>query len=165
MAATGSHDNPLEHPTDASGAAELLTRLDEEIGRAERQRTALSCLLVGLDRERLRDEHGEQLPEQALTYIASALTQQLRRFDRVGRVSAGELLVLLPGADGPRAEIVARRALRRLQAVKVELDGRRQTVAVAIGLGTWSEGVSAVQLLARTRLLSSGKPARDTPAA
>lgn len=165
MAATNSYDNLLEHPCDASDAAELLVRLDEEISRAQRQRTALSCLLVGLDRERLGEDHGEQLSEQALAYMACALTRQLRRFDRVGRLSAGELLVLLPGADGPRAEIVARRALRRLRAVKVELDGRRHTIAVAIGLVTWSEGVSAVQMLARTRLLSGREPARDTPAA
>jgi diguanylate cyclase (GGDEF)-like protein len=163
MAATDSYDKPLVRRSDISGAAELLARLGEEISRAERQRTALSCLLVGLDRERLSDEHGEQAPEQALSYMAAVLTRQLRRFDRVGRFSERELLVLLPGADGPRAEIVARRALARLRAVKVELDGSRHSIAVAIGLGTWRAGLSATRLLEQTRLVSGGERAQHTP--
>jgi diguanylate cyclase (GGDEF)-like protein len=165
MAATDSYDNPLERSADTSPAAELLARLQEEISRAERQQTALSCLLVGLDRERLHDEQGQQISEQALSYMASALARQLRRFDRVGRLSEQELLVLLPGADGSRAEIVARRALNRLRAVKVELNGQRHPIGVAIGLGTWNTGVSAAQLLERTRLLVRSEPPHTMPTA
>jgi GGDEF domain-containing protein len=168
MAATGSYDNPLD-PGDRDSqelaAGGLYARLEEEVCRAERQGTALSCLLVSLDAERLQAEHGEQMPEQALAYVAAALTRQLRRFDRVGRASTGELLVLLPGADGPRAEIVARRALGRLQAVKVELDGRRHSIGVTIGLGTWSAGLSAAQLLARTRVAARRDGAANAPVA
>jgi PleD family two-component response regulator len=153
MAATGLYDNPLDsRDWEGLTAGELYARLEEEVCRAERQGTQLSCLLVSLDSKRLSAEHDEQLPAQALAYVAAALTRQLRRFDRVGFLSADELLVLLPGADGPRAEIVARRALVRLGAVKVELDGRRHSIGVAIGLGTWSAGLSVAQLLERTRL-------------
>jgi GGDEF domain-containing protein len=154
MAATDSYDNPLERPVLTAGAAELLARLREEIERAQRQGTALSALHVGIEPELLQGEREQAVPEQAISYIAAALTRQLRRFDRVGRLSERELLVLLPGADGPRAEIVARRALSRLQAVKVEVDGQRHPIGIAIGLATWSTGLSAAQLLERTRLLS-----------
>lgn len=162
MAANDSYDNPLERPVLTAGAAELLARLGEEIERAQRQGTALSALHVGVDPDRLGEERGEEVSEQAISYIAAALTRQLRRFDRVGRLSERELVVLLPGADGPRAEIVARRALRRLGAVKVEVDGQRRPIAVAIGLGTWSAGLSATQLLERARLLSRCEQAPDT---
>lgn len=151
MAATGSHDNLLYIGSD-SRPGELCGRLEEEVSRARRHGTALSCLLVDLDARRLQVEHGEQLLDQALAYATAALTAQLRRFDRVGRLSDGELLVLLPGADGPRAEIVARRALVRLGALKVDVDGRRQPIGVAIGLGTWRAGLSAAQLLEQTRV-------------
>jgi two-component system, sensor histidine kinase LadS len=165
MAATGPYDNPLDtRDWDEHPAGELHARLEEEVCRAERQGTQLSCLLVSLDGERMHAEHGEQLPAQALAYAAAALTRQLRRFDRAGQVSAGELLVLLPGADGPRAEIVARRALVRLGAMKVELDGRRHPIGVAIGLGTWNAGLSAEQLLERTRLAAHRQAVRDAPA-
>jgi diguanylate cyclase len=166
MAATGSYDNPLDRAEDSrsAGAGELQGRLQEEVARAERHGTAFSCLLVSLDSERLRREHGEQMPERALVYMAAALTRQLRRFDRVGCLRTGELLVLLPGADGPRAEIVARRALARLRAVKVEMDGQRRSIALAIGLGTWAPGVSAEQLLDRARLAGRREAGRDAPA-
>jgi PleD family two-component response regulator len=165
MAATGSHDNPLERPVLTAGAAELHARLREEIERAQRQGTALSALHVGVDPDRVGDEPSGEVSEQAISYIAAALTRQLRRFDRVGRLSDRELLVLLPGADGPRAEIVARRALARLQAVKVEVDGQRHPIAVAIGLGTWSAGLGPTQLLDRARLLSRREQIPDMPPA
>ena len=164
MAATGSYDNPLERPVLTAGAAELLARLREEIERAQRQGTALSALHIGIEPELCEEVRVEEVPEQAISYIAAALTQQLRRFDRVGRLSERELFVLLPGADGPRAEVVARRALSRLQAVKVEVDGQRHPIGVAIGLGTWSAGMSAAQLLERTRLLSRREQTLDAPA-
>jgi GGDEF domain-containing protein len=164
MAATGSYDTPPDRVQDGlrrTGAGELQSRLEEEVARAERHGTALSCLLVSLDAERLREQHGEELLERALGYMAAALGRQLRRFDRVGRLCDGELLVLLPGADGPRAEIVARRALARLRAVKVELDSGRRSIALAIGLGTWAPGLSAEQLLDHTRLASRRGMVKD----
>lgn len=154
MAATESHDTTAHrrrtppHPS----ADELLARLDEEIGRAERHGTALSALIVSLDPDRLADEEGcGTLPEQALAYMGDALRRQLRRFDRIGRLSSGELLVLLPGADQLRAEIVARRALGRLREIKLELGGHRHAIGVCIGLEAWSKGTSAEHLLARIR--------------
>ncbi len=88
----------------------LRERLEEEVNRAARHGTALSCLLLDIaDLPALRDAHGELLVERVLAYVELALRRELRRFDRVGRPSEGELLVVLPGADLPRGELVARR--------------------------------------------------------
>jgi diguanylate cyclase (GGDEF)-like protein len=133
-------------------AQELFERLHEEIERAERHRTPLSCLLVAIDdRAELASQHGRDLPEQALAYAGPVLMRELRRFDRVGRPSDSELLVLLPGADGPRAEIVARRVIDRLRAIKVEAAGVRRELRVSVGLASWQEALSGEQLLARAR--------------
>lgn len=153
-------------------ASALDERLAEEIARAERQGTALSCLLVSIDGvERLAagddgagggggdyddDAHGAELPERAIAYLGGALQRQLRRFDRVGRCSRGELLVVLPGADERRAEVVARRSLGRLRAVKLELDGMRRPLGVSIGIAAWRRGWSAGELLERVRLAARG---------
>jgi diguanylate cyclase (GGDEF)-like protein len=140
-------------PRDCLSTAEVVARLDEEVSRAGRHRTALSCLLVSLlDVEQLANTHGQELPAQALDYLGAALGRQLRRFDRVGSLQDGELLVLLPGADEQRGEIVARRALGRLHAVKIEVKGQRQPLRISVGVAAWSEGLSADQLLAQTRL-------------
>jgi two-component system cell cycle response regulator len=155
MAASNSQ-NSTPTPRDPHGclsSAELTTRLEEEVNRAGRHRTPLSCLLVSLqDVEYLSSMHGAELPSQALAYLGVALGRELRRFDRVGHAAEGELLVVLPGADERRGEIVARRALGRLHAVKIESRGKRAPLRISVGIAAWREGLSANQLLAQTRL-------------
>ena len=137
---------------DCLSAVALEDRLEEEINRAGRHGTPLSCLLVAIeDLKELASRHGRELPEQALAYAGPALLRELRRFDRVGRPSDTELLVVLPGADGPRGEIVARRVIDRLRAIKIEAGGVRRPLRVSVGLAAWREDLSGAQLLARTR--------------
>lgn len=137
---------------DCLSAQALADRLEEEINRAGRHGTPLSCLLVAIDDlAELAARHGRALPEQALAYAGPALLRELRRFDRVGRPSDTELLVVLPGADGPRGEIVARRVLNRLRAIKIESDGVRRPLRVSVGLAAWREDLDGAQLLAHTR--------------
>ncbi len=130
-------------------------RLAEEISRAERYGTQLSCLLVVIDNlEEMAREHGSELREQTLGYVAGALQRELRRFDRIGRPSDGELVIVLPGADGPRGEMVARRVLDRLRAIKVEASGTRRPLRVSVGLAAWQDGSSGEDLLSRSRSAS-----------
>jgi GGDEF domain-containing protein len=138
---------------DCLTAAELAARLEEEVNRAERHHTALSCLLVSLDDvDQLVHAHGEELPAKALAYFGIALGPELRRFDRVGHAAEGELLVVLPGADERRGEIVARRALGRLHAIKIDVEGRRRPLRISMGLAAWRDGLTGEQLLSLTRL-------------
>jgi diguanylate cyclase (GGDEF)-like protein len=138
---------------DCLSVAELTARLEEEVSRAERHHTALSCLLVSLDNvDQLAHAHGEELPAKALAYFGAALGPELRRFDRVGHAAEGELLVVLPGADERRGEIVARRALGRLHAIKIDADGQRRPLRISMGLAAWREGLTSEQLLLLTRL-------------
>jgi diguanylate cyclase (GGDEF)-like protein len=153
---------PPTGPRECLSAGELASRLDEEVNRAGRHRTALSCLLVSLDDiEQLAHAHGEQLPTQALAYLGEALGRQLRRFDRIGHAAEGELLVVLPGADERRGEIVARRALGRLHAVKIEVDGERRPLHISVGIAGWREGLTAEQLLSQTRLAAQRRDRSD----
>ena len=77
---------------------------------------------------------------------------------RPGRqAERGRAAVLLPGADGPRGEIVARRALERLRAIKVEADGTRRPLRVSVGLAAWRTDVE--------RRGTAGPDARRRPAA
>jgi diguanylate cyclase (GGDEF)-like protein len=130
----------------------LQERLEEEINRARRHDTQLSCLLVRIDRvQEMESEHGGGLPAQTLSYVGGALQRELRSFDRIGRLSDSELLIALPGADGPRAEAVGRRVLERLRTIKVEADGTRRPLGFSVGLAAWHARLSGEELLARTR--------------
>jgi diguanylate cyclase (GGDEF)-like protein len=133
-------------------AAALGERLEEEIARAERHGTQLSCLLVVVEGlPEMQRRYGSGLGEQAFSHLARALRGELRRFDQVGRPSERELLVVLPGADSTRGEIVARRALGRLRTIKIEADGERRALPIAIGLAAWRNGLSAAALLQAAR--------------
>jgi diguanylate cyclase (GGDEF)-like protein len=147
-----SSDKPAPGSVACLSAPALRERLAEEINRAGRLETALSCLLVTIGNlEELAREHGSELSEQTLAYAASALASQVRGFDRIGRPSKGELLLILPGADGPRGEIVARRVLERLRTIKVESDGVRRPLLISVGLAAWEDGLSGEDLLDRAR--------------
>jgi diguanylate cyclase (GGDEF)-like protein len=145
-------DRPEQSAAGCMSAAALNARVEEEIGRAERHQIPLSCLLVVVENlEELTREHGGELREQTLEYVASALQRELRRFDRVGHGAGGELAIVLPGADGPRGEVVARRALERVRTIKVEAGGERRPLEIAVGLATWRGDVGGPALLAQAR--------------
>jgi diguanylate cyclase (GGDEF)-like protein len=133
-------------------APSLHRRLEEEIARAERQESALSCLLVVIENlEEVSREHGRELSEQMLAYVGSALQRELRRFDRIGRPSERELLIVLPGADARRGEMVARRVLDRVRSIKLEADGTRRPLLLSVGIAAWHSDASAAELLTRAR--------------
>jgi diguanylate cyclase len=149
---TDSGSDPAREGQGGSSALALREGLAEEVGRAGRDGTELSCLLLRIeDLEELRGRYGSELPDQALDYLEGTLRRELRRSDRVGRPSHAELLVVLPGADGPQAEVVARRVLERLRTVKVEADGRRHPLRISVALAAWRSELSSEDLLAQTR--------------
>ena len=68
-----------EEEIDCLSASELMDRLREEISRAARHGTALSCLLVTIGNlEELAREHGSELSQRTLGYVSTALRRQLR---------------------------------------------------------------------------------------
>jgi len=165
MAATDHHSRTGSIGSDGPAylaAADLSARLDEEVHRAERHGTPLSCLLLVIDNMReIAREHDSELPEQTLEYVGGALVRELRDFDRIGRPSDHELMIVLPGADGPRGEIVARRVLERLRTIKVEAQGQRRPLRVSLGLASWRKDASGEDLLERTRAATRGRNGED----
>ena len=110
--------------------------------------------------ELARDARRRAAPSRRSPTSGRRCARELRRFDRVGRPSERELLVVLPGADGPRGEIVARRVLERLRAIKIEADGERRPLRVSVGLAAWREDVERRGAArARARGRASGETA------
>jgi GGDEF domain-containing protein len=130
----------------------LIERLQEEILRAQRHGTPLGMLLLRLDEHgEIRQTHGQRLSSEMFGYTGGTLTRQLRRFDRLGGLQQGELLALLPGADIVRSEVVARRTLARLRAIKVEIRHQRQVLPVHASIAQWTEGQTAELLIEQAR--------------
>jgi diguanylate cyclase (GGDEF)-like protein len=121
-------------------------RLEEEIDRATRAGSPLSCLLIDLDDFKLvNDVHGHPAGDAVLREVVQALVGEFRAFDRVARYGGDEFVVILPNADVRSAAIAAGRALERLRAVR-GLGSERGTPA-SIGVAQWRSPMSVDDLL------------------
>src|SRR5918993_920865 len=101
--------------TGALNHGAMLSRLEEEIDRCRRYRTGLAALIIDLDDfKSINDRWGHATGDSVLRQVATLLSSEFRAHDQVARYGGDEVVLLLPHAAGPRAEIAARRALRRL---------------------------------------------------
>ncbi len=121
-------------------------QLHEEVGRAVRAGTPLSCLLIDLDNFKLvNDRHGHQAGDAMLRGVGQALVGEFRAFDRVARYGGDEFVVILPNADLEAAAVAAQRALERLLAVP-SFDATPGASA-SIGVAQWQAPMSVDELL------------------
>lgn len=131
-------------------------RLHEEIGRAMRTGSPLSCMLIDLDNFKLvNDRHGHQAGDTVLREVGQALVGEFRAFDRVARYGGDEFVAILPNAELDSAAAAAARALVRLRDLpSQEID---PSVSASIGVAQWSApmGVDALLQACDTALLRS----------
>jgi diguanylate cyclase (GGDEF)-like protein len=131
-------------------------RLHEEIGRAMRTGSPLSCLLIDLDNFKLvNDDQGHQAGDRVLHEVGQALVGEFRAFDRVARYGGDEFVAILPNADLESAAAAAARALQRLLAIS----SRNATpgVGASVGVAQWHApmGTDALLRACDTALLRS----------
>jgi diguanylate cyclase (GGDEF)-like protein len=148
-----------KRPITCLSASAWADRLEEEIYRAGRHGTPLSCLLLRLDGfKEIVQIYGKEMSEQAVKHVDWALRNEFRHFDRLGRSGESEFLVLLAGADGLRGEIVARRVLNRLHAIKIEVGALRRPLRISVGIAAWRTGQSGPELVAQTQAAARPLP-------
>ena len=152
-----SDNNPTPGPPTERvlclSAEALQERLQEEINRAERHGTQLSCLLVRIGNlEELAREHGEELSRADAGLRRQSAGRPGARLRSSRAPERRRAAAVLPGADGPRGEIVARRVLERLRTIKVEAEGARRPLRISVGLAAWHEDLGAEELLEQARL-------------
>jgi diguanylate cyclase (GGDEF)-like protein len=133
-------------------------RLDEEIVRAARTGSPLSCLLIDLDDFKLvNDTYGHQAGDAVLRAVVHALVGEFRAFDRVARYGGDEFVVILPNADLRSAAAAGARALDRLRALPI-LEGRADSpgaapgaivdgISASIGVAEWHAPMTTDELI------------------
>ena len=126
----------------------MQVRLREEIARAQRDGTVLSCVILDLDDfKRVNDSRGHQAGDALLRGVADLLRAELRPYDQVARYGGDEFVLLLPGSDEETACQVAER-VRDAVAAQTEPGSRLELAgACSLGVAQWHAPLDAAALL------------------
>jgi diguanylate cyclase (GGDEF)-like protein len=114
-------------------------RLEEEIARANRGRTALALLLVDLDKfAAFNATHGRDAGDRALGSVSVAVRSSIRLSDSAFRYGGGQFALLLPGAAALGAFVAAERIRNAVTAL--ESGEVPAPITVSIGIASLREG-------------------------
>lgn len=115
----------------------ILGRLRAAFARARQTGEAFSLLFLDLDHfKRVNDSFGHRAGDLCLRGVIGPIAGELRQGDALGRYGGEEFLILLPGAAGSDAEIVAERIRRRVQDVPIVVSGMQIGLTVSVGIAT-----------------------------
>ena len=142
----------------------LMLRLEDEWGRCQRYKRALSLVLLDVDFfKQVNDRHGHPAGDQALIAIARVIEQSVRKVDAAGRLGGDEFMLILPETSRNGALEVAARLGARGRAIAIATEGTPPpSLTVSLGVASWpdTETASAAELLkAADRALYRAKAA------
>jgi diguanylate cyclase (GGDEF)-like protein len=124
--------------------------LEALIGRVQRYGEGAAMLFVDIDGlKRINDSFGHKAGDQALSEVAKALTEGVRKSDCVGRLGGDEFGVLLAHATEASARETAERLAGRIEAVQIHCDGNPLSLGVAIGVTVIGEDDTPDAVIAR----------------
>jgi two-component system cell cycle response regulator len=140
----------------------LNARLKEELARAQRQGTGLTCLLIDLDRfKQINDQHGHLVGDMALREAAQRVDAHIRGSDAAARFGGDEFVVLAPGISPEQAAALAERIRAAVCDTPLEVpSGARLSMTVSIGVaGTVLSREETDMKVAAERLLAEADSA------
>jgi len=106
-----------------------------EMGRAERQGSALSIMLIDVDHfKEVNDQHGHDVGDRALRTVARLIGEVIRESDIAFRFGGEEFLVLLPGARADQAMGVAERLRETIAEYNFGLGSQRLSLTASFGI-------------------------------
>jgi diguanylate cyclase (GGDEF)-like protein len=118
-------------------------RLEEEVKRAQRYGTPLTCVMADMDHLKpVNDELGHAAGDRAIASVADVVRTELRETDFAARYGGDEFMVLLPHTTESEGRVFAERVCDRLRETTLEVTGRRLALAASFGVAELSPGAS-----------------------
>ncbi|MEQ8716109.1 MAG: EAL domain-containing protein [Acidimicrobiales bacterium] len=144
----------------------VASRLDQSIGRAQRNRSGLALLFVDIDHfKSVNDGFSHSVGDELLRSVADRLARVVRDEDTVARMGGDEFLVLVEGAGGvAEATVVVEKLMSSLREPFGVRGGEiRATVSVGVSLYPDNGTETAVLLRNADAAMHRAKDAgRDT---
>jgi two-component system cell cycle response regulator len=136
-------------------------RLAQEVARADRYSTPLSCVLLDVDHfKRLNDTFGHPFGDEVLRQVSQAARGVLREVDVLARYGGEELVALLPQTGPQEALAVAERVRQSVEALVLpyrSTSGELTQVRCTASLGVATLPLAG--LTSATRLLQAADTA------
>ncbi|NND60777.1 MAG: sensor domain-containing diguanylate cyclase [Gammaproteobacteria bacterium] len=113
----------------------LEVRMDEELSRAQRQSTSVSCLMIDIDHFKpVNDNYGHLAGDEVLHEVATRIATQVRVSDVAARFGGEEFVVVMPGTDSRQAAALAERIRESVSATPIAAD-REHAISVTVSIG------------------------------
>jgi diguanylate cyclase (GGDEF)-like protein len=110
-------------------------RLDEEVRRARRYGTALTCIMADMDHLKpVNDAFGHAAGDRAIAAVADVLRSQLRATDLGARYGGDEFVLLLPHTGATDGRILAERLCTRLATAELPVGERKVSLRTSFGV-------------------------------
>ena len=130
----------------------LMQKLEQEMDRAARYATMLTCMMVDIDNfKQINDTYGHLVGDRVLKQLANLLKREQRSVDIVARYGGEEFVALLPETTNTESRNFAERILRRVSTHDFGESGKPVRVTISIGIASYpdervSDGESLLRL-------------------
>jgi len=117
-------------------------RLNEEVGRAQRDNLVISCLFFDVDFfKKVNDNYGHNEGDMILREVATLIRMNLRTSDVIARYGGEEFSAILNNTDGEKASEIAERIRVSIAEREYKLaNGEDIHVTISIGVSTIHAG-------------------------
>ena len=133
-------------------------RSAEAIAEATRNAKPVAVLLFDLDRfKSINDRFGHIVGDTTLGAFAAVVRREVRSGDIVGRLGGEEFAVMLVGADGSTAKVIAERIRTDFSLTRIGDSSERATVSVGIATADGADADVNMLLASADRALYRAK--------
>jgi diguanylate cyclase (GGDEF)-like protein len=116
-------------------------RLEDEVKRARRYRTPLTCVMADMDQLKpVNDQLGHTVGDRAIAAVAAVIRAELRETDFGARYGGDEFVLLLPHTGVEEGRVLAERVCARLRETVLEISGRRVPIGASFGVACLPDG-------------------------
>jgi len=126
----------------------ILSVLNTEISRADREQTNLSYAMIDIDFfKSINDSYGHHMGDMVIKSISRFIKQNLRVTDSVGRYGGEEFVAILPGIDATMAAHVIQKILDKFSKLDFVHYNHKFNVTFSCGIADYDSNQSSNEMI------------------
>jgi len=140
----------IDELTNLFNRRHVLLRFNEELERAQRQKTPLACMMIDIDFFKdVNDTYGHMIGDKILKEAAALIMDSIRTYDIAGRYGGEEFLVVMPDTTIEQALTLAERLRKTIEENLCLRAGilLNNSITVSIGIASLQLADKAVDAL------------------